>query len=78
MTLFLTTQYLEEADQLADHLGIIDQGKIVAEGTPQELKAEVVAHRGRDSPRCVRPERLAVCSRGSETGPRHPAAPRPG
>ncbi len=41
MTLFLTTQYLEEADQLADHLGIIDQGKIVAEGTPQALKAEV-------------------------------------
>ena len=41
MTVFLTTQYLEEADQLADHLGIIDQGKIVAEGTPQALKAEV-------------------------------------
>ena len=41
MTLFLTTQYLEEADQLPDHLGIIDHGKIVAEGTPDELKAEV-------------------------------------
>ncbi|HEY6673011.1 MAG TPA: ATP-binding cassette domain-containing protein [Solirubrobacterales bacterium] len=41
MTLFLTTQYLEEADQLADHLGIIDHGKIVAEGTPDALKAEV-------------------------------------
>jgi ABC-2 type transport system ATP-binding protein len=41
MTLFLTTQYLEEADQLADHLGIIDHGKIVGEGTPDELKAEV-------------------------------------
>jgi ABC-2 type transport system ATP-binding protein len=41
VTVFLTTQYLEEADQLADHLGIIDQGKIVAEGTPQALKAEV-------------------------------------
>jgi ABC-2 type transport system ATP-binding protein len=41
MTLFLTTQYLEEADQLADHLGIIDHGKLVAEGTPDELKAEV-------------------------------------
>jgi ABC-2 type transport system ATP-binding protein len=40
-TIFLTTQYLEEADQLADHLGIIDQGKIVAAGTPDELKAEV-------------------------------------
>jgi ABC-2 type transport system ATP-binding protein len=41
MTVFLTTQYLEEADQLADHLGIIDHGKIVAAGTPQALKAEV-------------------------------------
>jgi ABC-2 type transport system ATP-binding protein len=41
MTLFLTTQYLEEADQLADHLGIIDHGKLVAEGTPDALKAEV-------------------------------------
>jgi ABC-2 type transport system ATP-binding protein len=41
VTIFLTTQYLEEADQLADHLGIIDRGKIVAEGTPQALKAEV-------------------------------------
>jgi ABC-2 type transport system ATP-binding protein len=41
VTIFLTTQYLEEADQLADHLGIIDQGKIVAAGTPDALKAEV-------------------------------------
>jgi ABC-2 type transport system ATP-binding protein len=41
MTVFLTTQYLEEADQLADHLGIIDHGKIVAAGTPEKLKAEV-------------------------------------
>ncbi len=40
-TVFLTTQYLEEADQLADNVGIIDSGRIVAEGTPEELKAEV-------------------------------------
>jgi ABC-2 type transport system ATP-binding protein len=40
-TVFLTTQYLEEADQLADNVGIIDNGKIVAEGTPASLKAEV-------------------------------------
>jgi ABC-2 type transport system ATP-binding protein len=40
-TVFLTTQYLEEADQLADNVGIIDSGKIVAEGTPAALKAEV-------------------------------------
>jgi ABC-2 type transport system ATP-binding protein len=41
MTVFLTTQYLEEADVLADRIGIIDHGHIVAEGTPAVLKAEV-------------------------------------
>ncbi len=41
VTVFLTTQYLEEADVLADWVGIIDRGKIVAEGTPAELKAEI-------------------------------------
>jgi ABC-2 type transport system ATP-binding protein len=41
VTVFLTTQYLEEADQLADRIAIIDHGKLVAEGTPQALKAEV-------------------------------------
>ena len=41
VTVFLTTQYLEEADVLADRVGIIDQGTIVAEGTPAELKAEI-------------------------------------
>jgi ABC-2 type transport system ATP-binding protein len=41
MTVFLTTQYLEEADVLADRIGIIDHGSIVAEGTPSELKAEI-------------------------------------
>ncbi|MDP9188455.1 MAG: ATP-binding cassette domain-containing protein [Actinomycetota bacterium] len=40
-TVFLTTQYLEEADQLADRVGIITDGKLVAEGTPEALKAEV-------------------------------------
>ena len=40
-TVFLTTQYLEEADQLANRVGIIDHGEIVAEGTPGSLKAEV-------------------------------------
>ena len=40
-TVFLTTQYLEEADQLADRVGIISAGKLVAEGTPATLKAEV-------------------------------------
>ena len=41
VTVFLTTQYLEEADVLADRIGIIDHGRIVAEGTPDALKAEI-------------------------------------
>jgi ABC-2 type transport system ATP-binding protein len=41
MTIFLTTQYLEEADELAHRVGIIDHGRIVAEGTPGELKRSV-------------------------------------
>jgi ABC-2 type transport system ATP-binding protein len=40
-TVFLTTQYLEEADQLCDRLAIIDDGRIVREGTPSQLKAEL-------------------------------------
>jgi ABC-2 type transport system ATP-binding protein len=41
MTIFLTTQYLEEADELAHRVGIINDGRIVAEGTPAELKRSV-------------------------------------
>jgi ABC-2 type transport system ATP-binding protein len=41
VTVFLTTQYLEEADSLAARVGIIDRGRIVAEGTPAALKAEI-------------------------------------
>ncbi|HSC92609.1 MAG TPA: ATP-binding cassette domain-containing protein [Gaiellaceae bacterium] len=41
VTVFLTTQYLEEADVLADRVGIIHRGRIVAEGTPDVLKAEI-------------------------------------
>jgi ABC-2 type transport system ATP-binding protein len=43
MTIFLTTQYMEEADRLASRLCIVDQGKIVAEGTPNELKSKIGA-----------------------------------
>jgi ABC-2 type transport system ATP-binding protein len=38
VTIFLTTQYLEEADELADHIAVLDGGRLVAEGTPDELK----------------------------------------
>jgi ABC-2 type transport system ATP-binding protein len=48
-TVFLTTQYLEEADQLCDRLAIIDGGLIVREGTPEQLKAELRERRGLDS-----------------------------
>jgi ABC-2 type transport system ATP-binding protein len=41
MTIFLTTQYLEEADELADRVGIINRGRIVAEGTPVDLKRSI-------------------------------------
>jgi ABC-2 type transport system ATP-binding protein len=41
VTVFLTTQYLEEADSLADRVGIIHRGKLVAEGAPAELKAQI-------------------------------------
>ena len=41
VTILLTTQYLEEADQLADHIGVLDRGRIVAEGTPEALKRRI-------------------------------------
>lgn len=54
VTVFLTTQYLEEADALADRVGIIDGGRMVAEDTPEALKAEI----GRPSVEAV-PEDLS-------------------
>jgi ABC-2 type transport system ATP-binding protein len=73
VTVFLTTQYLEEADALADRVGIIDHGRIVAEGTPAALKAEigkptveVVPEDGAEQPRLA-----AILSRfGLETAAR--------
>jgi ABC-2 type transport system ATP-binding protein len=41
VTIFLTTQYLDEADQLADRIAVLDQGRLVAQGTPDDLKRQV-------------------------------------
>ncbi len=48
-TVFLTTQYLEEADQLCNRLAIIDGGRIVTEGTPASLKADLKQRKGLDA-----------------------------
>jgi ABC-2 type transport system ATP-binding protein len=45
VTVFLTTQYLEEADRLADRIAVVDGGRVVAEGTPADLKQQVAARR---------------------------------
>ena len=71
MTILLTTHYLEEADRLASQLAIVDRGRIVARGTPDELKAELEGDTvqveltepdggGRDGARAARPERGAA------------------
>ena len=59
VTVFLTTQYLEEADVLADRVGIIDHGRIVAEGTPAALKAEI----GRPSLHAIPADRASASGR---------------
>ena len=68
VTVFLTTQYLEEADALADRVGIIDHGRLVAEGTPAALKAEIGRPTVRAVPREVdqRERTAAVLSRFGE------------
>jgi ABC-2 type transport system ATP-binding protein len=74
VTVFLTTQYLEEADVLADRVGIIDRGRIVAEDTPEALKAEI----GRPSVEATpadRSERDAVVRVLREFGEEIPAQP---
>jgi ABC-2 type transport system ATP-binding protein len=43
-TVFLTTQYLEEADMLADQVAVLDRGRVAALGSPAELKARFAAH----------------------------------
>jgi len=63
MTIFLTTQYMEEADRLSNRLCIVDQGKIVAEGTPAELKARVGADK---ITLRFKPDDLAGCEKAKE------------
>jgi ABC-2 type transport system ATP-binding protein len=75
VTVFLTTQYLEEADILADRIGIIDQGRIVATGTPESLKAEIGRPTLEITP-VERGERDAVA--GVLTGFGAPVAAQPG
>jgi ABC-2 type transport system ATP-binding protein len=70
-TVLLTTQYLEEADQLANRIAVIDHGRVIAEGTPSELKASVgsgTVQLRLDRPE-QRPEAALILSRsfGSET-----------
>jgi ABC-2 type transport system ATP-binding protein len=75
VTVFLTTQYLEEADVLADRVGIIDHGRIVAEGTPDALKAEI----GRPSVEAIPAEaadRLAVARTLERFGRPVPGSPK--
>ena len=79
VTVFLTTQYLEEADVLADRVGIIDHGRIVAEGTPAALKAEI----GRPTVDVVPADpaeeaRVAASSRASASLSRRRTASRSG
>ncbi len=68
MTIFLTTQYLEEADALANRVGIIDRGRIIAEGTPTELKrsigADIITVRVDDA---ARAEPVIAAVRGIDT-----------
>ena len=61
VTIFLTTQYLEEADRLADRIAVLDRGKLVAEGTAEELKRLVPG--GHITLRFADPDALRVASR---------------
>ena len=83
-TVLLTTHYLDEADQLADQISVIDRGRVIAAGTPAELKArvggsqiDVVVRRRR---RCRRRRRgragVRLGDRSTRTGAGSPAPPR--
>jgi len=77
VTVFLTTQYLEEADVLADRVGIINNGVIVAEGTPAALKAEIGAPTIEVTP-LASSDKAAIADVLSRFGELHPEASTPG
>ncbi|GAB3223106.1 daunorubicin resistance protein DrrA family ABC transporter ATP-binding protein [Glycomyces halotolerans] len=71
-TVLLTTQYLEEADQLADDIAVIDQGKVIATGTPNQLKAKIGGQTLRiqpEDPAQLEPVRALVAERFPEVEP---------
>ncbi|CAL9466022.1 Daunorubicin_doxorubicin resistance ATP-binding protein DrrA [Streptomyces sp. enrichment culture] len=72
-TVVLTTQYLEEADRLADRIAVIDTGRVIAEGTPGELKASVgagtVLVRLRDAGQRERARQVLAVALGTEVRP---------
>jgi ABC-2 type transport system ATP-binding protein len=74
-TLLLTTQYLEEADQLADHIAVIDLGGVVAQGSPDELKRSVGGERLDVQVRD--PRQLAAAAGAMERACGHPPAVDP-
>jgi ABC-2 type transport system ATP-binding protein len=68
VTIFLTTQYLDEADQLADRIALLDQGRLVAEGTPDELKRRIPG--GHISLRFADPAEFGLAARTLATASR--------
>ena len=72
VTIFLTTQYLEEADELADRVGVLDDGRLIAEGTPEELKRRIPGSHIRL--RFADPERLETAARRLDVAARDDAA----
>jgi ABC-2 type transport system ATP-binding protein len=68
VTVLLTTQYLEEADQLADRIAVLDHGKLVAQGTPEELKR--LAPGGHIRLRFNAPDEFALAAQVLETASR--------
>jgi ABC-2 type transport system ATP-binding protein len=72
VTVFLTTQYLEEADQLADRIAVLDHGRLVAQGTAEELKRLVPG--GHVRLRFTSPEELDLAARVLPSGVPDPSA----